>query len=131
MVCFHTGFAQMIVDMSGDPDVHLLEQSCAELDGRDEALLRWIDDSNLSVIVSDDHAVEADPAAPPDVKLYSIMSLHELCLFKLGVHIGELWYLTPLARWLRENDGYRYMLTAPPVRLPGAVAYPVTSVATV
>ena len=46
---------------------------------------------------------------------------HELCLFKLGIHLGELWQLTPLARWLRVNMRSRFMLTAPPLRLPGAV----------
>jgi hypothetical protein len=131
MVCFHTGFAQMLVEMGGDPDVHLLENSCAELDGRDEALLRWVDESNLSVIISDNHAIEVFPGRPADSEYYSVIPLHELCLFKLGIHIGELWHLTPLAKWLRAHERSRFMLTAPPLRLPGAVASPATPVATV
>ena len=27
------------------------------------------------------------------------LPLHEHCLFKLGVNLGELWHLTPLATW--------------------------------
>jgi hypothetical protein len=52
-------------------------------------------------------------------------------LFKLGVNLGELWHLTPLAAWLRANARYRFLLTAPPLRLTGAVGSPATPVATV
>lgn len=131
MVCIHTGFAQMLVEMGGDPDVHRLEQSCCDLDGRDEALLRWVDEAGIVAIAADNHAVEVFPAPRIDAPQYPALPLHELCLFKLGIHIGELWHLTPLARWLREHGRSSFLLTAPPLRLTGAVASPVTPVATV
>ena len=61
----------------------------------------------------------------------SILPLHHHCLFKLGIPLGELWYLQELAAWLQQNGRSRFMLTAPPLRLPGAVGSPVTPVATV
>jgi hypothetical protein len=45
--------------------------------------------------------------------------------------LGELWYFTELAAWLRTNGRTRFLLTAPPLRLPGAVGSPATPVATV
>ena len=60
-----------------------------------------------------------------------MLPLHAHCLFKLGVHLGEMFDLTALADWLREHDRFRFLLTAPPLRLPGAVGSPVTPVATV
>jgi hypothetical protein len=45
MVCLHTGFAQMILEMDRKPDGHQLENSCAVLEGRDPRLLQWITDS--------------------------------------------------------------------------------------
>jgi hypothetical protein len=42
-----------------------------------------------------------------------------------------MFYLTPLAQWLRKNGRNRFLLTAPPLRLPGAVGSPSTAVATV
>jgi hypothetical protein len=39
--------------------------------------------------------------------------------------------LSPLAQWLREHRRFRFLLTAPPLRLPGAVGSPLTPVATV
>src|SRR5437660_236529 len=44
---------------------------------------------------------------------------------------GVLVDLTELARWLRAHGRNRFLLTAPPLRLPGAVGSPATPVATV
>ena len=54
-----------------------------------------------------------------DPSRHSFLPIHHLCLFKLGVPLGELWYLHELAAWLREHDRSRFLLTAPPLRLPG------------
>ena len=48
-----------------------------------------------------------------------------------GSSWGELWYLSELADWLRRAGRNRFLLTAPPLRLPGAVGSPVTPVAMV
>jgi hypothetical protein len=61
----------------------------------------------------------------------AMLPLHELCLFKLGVHLGEIWHLTPLANHLRATGRTRFLLTAPPLRLPGAVGSPATPIGTV
>ncbi|HDZ55551.1 MAG TPA: cyclase family protein [Pseudomonas xinjiangensis] len=130
MVCLYTGFADVILEMNREPDAHTLENSCAVLDGRDPALLQWITESGLSVLIADNYAVEAYPARAGG-ECCAALPLHEHCLFKLGIHLGELWYLTALARHLRESGRSRFMLTAPPLRLPGAVGSPVSPVALV
>lgn len=130
MVLLHTGFGQMLVDMKGEPDPEALHGACAVLDGRDEKLLQWITDSGLAILAADNYAVEAHPATARSGAC-ATLPLHEHCLFKLGVHLGELWHLTPLAHWLRENGRSRFLLTAPPLRLPGAVGSPATPIATV
>jgi len=50
--------------------------------------------------------------------------LHAHCLFKLGVVLGAIWYLSALADWLKAHQRNRFLLTAPPLRLPGAVGSP-------
>ena len=130
MVCLHTGFGDLLVELGGRATPEVLHGSCAVLDGRDRRLLRWITDSGVSVLVADNYAVEGLPAKPGRTPCASL-PLHEHCLFKLGVHLGELWHLSPLARWLREHERARFLLTALPLRLPGAVGSPVTPVATV
>lgn len=130
MVCLHTGFAQLVYSMNKQPDHDTLHNSCSVLDGRDTQLLNWISDSGLAVLIADNYAVEAFPAKASE-ECCAALPLHEHCLFKNGIHLGELWYLSPLAKWLREHQRNRFLLTAPPLRLPGAVGSPVTPVATV
>lgn len=130
MVCLHTGFAQMIVEMNGQPDKDKLHGACAALNGRDTKLLNWITDSGLSLLIADNYAVESYPAEKGE-GCCAALPLHEHCLFKLGIHLGELWHLTPLNDWLKWNNRSRFFLTAPPLRLPGAVGSPANPVATV
>lgn len=130
MLCLHTGFAQAVLAMQKNPDPVVLNNRCAVLNGRDEKLLQWISDSQIAVIAADNYAVEAHPALP-GADCCAALPLHEHCLFKLGLHLGELWHLTPLAQWLRAHGRSRFLLTAPPLNLPGAIASPVTPIATV
>ncbi len=130
MVCLRTGFDEVILAMARQPTKEALQNSCAVLDGRDERLLRWIGDSELAALIADNYAVEAVPARRVEGR-HASLPLHEHCLFKLGVNLGELWHLSPLAEWLRAHGRSRFLLTAPPLRLPGAVGSPTTPIATV
>ena len=130
-VCLRTGFAQTLLEMNKNPDPKVLHETSAALDGRDDRLLRWITDTGLAALLADNYAVEAHPARPCLDAYCATLPLHAHCLFKLGVYLGEMWYLTELADWLREHGRSRFLLTAPPLRLPGAVGSPATPVATV
>ena len=131
LVCLRTGFGQMLLDMKKQPDAERLRRTNAALDGRDEKLLQWVTDTGLVALISDNYAVEAAPARPCTADFCATLPLHAHCLFRLGAYLGEMWYLTELADWLRANGRNRFLLTAPPLRLPGAVGSPATPVATV
>jgi kynurenine formamidase len=130
MLVLRTGFAELVVGMNGKPDPQVLHHACSVLNGRDERLLNWITDSGISALCADNYAVEAYPAVNATGKK-SLLPLHHHCLFKLGLPLGELWYLPELADWLAAHKRHHFMLTAPPLRLPGAVGSPVTPIATV
>jgi len=131
LLFLHTGFGQLLLDMKGSPDPAVVHNACAALDGADPELLRWVTDSGVVAIVADNFAVEVAPAKWREKPPTPFLPLHELCLFKLGVHLGEIWYLTELAAWLRKNERSRFFVTAPPLRLRGHVGSPVTGIATV
>lgn len=130
MVVFHTGFARKIREMGGSPDKAILHGSCAALEGHDPVLQEWVRDCGAVALISDNYAVERVPSRSGS-GTRPFLPLHQLCLFKLGVPLGELWWLTDLANFLSETGRTRFLLTAPPLRLPGAVGSPVTPVATV
>jgi kynurenine formamidase len=130
-LCLYTGFADMILEMRKRPDREALQSACAVLDGRDDRLLDWITDSGVVAICADNFAVEAYPARDGVGNSYPGLPLHNHCLFKLGVYLGELWHFAELAAWLRRNGRWTFLLTAPPLRLTGAVGSPATPIATV
>jgi kynurenine formamidase len=133
LVCFRTGYDRTILDMNKRPDAATLAANPgAGLDGRDERLLNWITKSGVVALISDNRAVEQMPSRPCEGEdICASLPLHGHCLFKLGVYLGEIWYLSELADWLRENGRSRFLLTAPPLRLPRAVGSPANAVATV
>ena len=129
-LCLHTGFSQRLLDWKLQPDAQAIHTICAGLNGRDARLLQWITDSGISALIADNYAVE-DVNLPKPAGRCATLPLHEHCLFKLGLPLGEIWYLTELAQWLRANGRNRFQLTAPPLRLPGAVGSPTTPIASV
>src|SRR5262249_25396398 len=129
-VCLRTGFDELILEGNKQPDPHLLQTSCAGLDGSDRRLQQWVSESRLVALISDNYAVELTNR-PLEPGQCALLPLHQHCLFKIGVNLGELWRLSELADWLRASNRSRFLLTAPPLRLPGAVGSPVTPVATV
>jgi kynurenine formamidase len=129
-VCLRTGFDDLILEMNKKPDGHVLENTCTGLDGSDTRLQQWITESKLVALISDNYAVEIHNA-PLKPGQCAMLPLHQHCLFKTGVNLGEIWRLSELADWLRKNNRSRFLMTAPPLRLPGAVGSPATPVATV
>lgn len=84
------------------------------------------------MLVSDNRAVEFEHGARAEgVARGPGLPIHELCLFKLGIHLGEMWYFTEIAEWLAANNRYRFFITAPPLHLPGAVGSPANPIGTV
>jgi kynurenine formamidase len=131
MLLLHTGFATRVLEWERNPDPVKIHTLCSYLDARDPALLEWLADSQISALVADNYAVEGMVGKGRDPSRRSFLPIHHLCLFKLGVPLGEMWYLHELAAWLREHQRSRFLLTAPPLRMPGIVGSPVTPVATV
>jgi kynurenine formamidase len=129
-VCLRTGFDDLILEMKKKPDAHILETTCTGLDGSDQRLQQWVTESKLVALISDNYAVEIHNA-PLKPGQCAMLPLHQHCLFKTGVNLGEIWRLSELADWLRKNNRSRFLMTAPPLRLPGAVGSPATPVATV
>ena len=131
-LCLHTGFGDEVMKMKGTPDPERLHNMCAALDGADEPLQNWLSETRIAALVADNFAVEGFPYAERrETGRYAGLPVHQKCLVDLGIHLGELWYLSALARYLREHRRWRFLLTAPPLRLPGSFGSPATPVATV
>ena len=92
----------------------------------------WVTDSGVVALCADNNAVEVvDRGSFHAAQPKPFLPLHEHCLFKLGVYLGELWFLGELAQALEAAGRSAFLLTAPPLRLPGAFGSPVTPIATI
>ena len=127
----HTGYGDALLSMAKRPDEAVLARTGAAIRGADDRLLQWVADSGVVAIISDNQAVETFERGKEPDDPRGMLPLHDLCLFRLGIHLGELWWLGDLARYLRDAGRHAFLLTAPPLRLPGAAGSPTTPVATV
>jgi hypothetical protein len=126
----HTGYGDALMAANKQPDEEVLNHTGAVLVGADRALQDWIGDSGIVAVIADNPAVEGfEFGGEPGPG--GMLPLHDFCIFKQGIHLGELWWLGDLARYLEQVKRHAFLLTAPPLRLPGAVGSPATPVATV
>jgi hypothetical protein len=64
-----TGFAELVMEMGGQPDPHVLHHICPVLNGRDQALLQWLNDSGRFMLT-------APPLRLPGAMNYSTQAAH-------------------------------------------------------
>jgi kynurenine formamidase len=126
----YTGYGDAVMAGRRTPDPQALLAAEMALDGTDQRLLQWITDSGVVSLISDNTSVEHVDSTL-DHRTHDLLPLHTHCIFKLGLHLGELFWLSDLAAWLREAGRHAFLFTGPPLRLPGACGSPASPVATV
>lgn len=84
-------------------------------------MLEFLWDWGVSAVASDNISVEA---LPPEGFV-----LHPHLLNRLGIPIGELWWLDALAAACRADGRFESMLVSVPLDLPGGVGSPCNAIA--
>ena len=130
MLLFHTGFATEILAMDRNPDPVKIFRMCTWLDARRRAARM---DHRLADLGARRRQLRGRRSArqgqgsnPPLVPTHP----PPLPVRARGAARRDV-VLARAATWLREHDRNRFLLTAPPLRLPGIVGSPLTPVATV
>ena len=91
------------------------------LTGVDIAEYLW--DRRVAAIAADNPAVEI--LLGEDLPL----ELHNYLIGRLGMPLGELWFLEDLARDCRDDGVYEVFLTSVPLNLPGGTGSPPNALA--
>jgi kynurenine formamidase len=86
---------------------------------------QWLHEHEIAAVASDNIALEAAERAVENMYL----PLHGLCLRDMGMMLGELWDLEALAADCAADGVYDFQLTAPPLRVTGAVGSPINPIA--
>ena len=88
------------------------------------ATAAWIWDHRVAAIAADNPALERTPGAPREEGY-----LHRRVLPALGLAIGELWWLDPLATVCAADARYTVLFTSAPLNLPSGVGSPPNALA--
>jgi kynurenine formamidase len=131
ILLLHTGWAQWYLGATVDVrDRVRTEIRVSGLD-QDHAVLAWLWDHRFAAVVSDTYALEAMPARPdsPFGRQTDPGWMHQHMLAMLGMAIGELWRLTPLALACAADRRWTCLLTAAPLHLRGGVGSPANALA--
>lgn len=83
--------------------------------------LRWFFESKIAAAATDTWGFEVRPNEFPN----AFQPMHQVLIPNMGFTIGEIWFLDDLARDCHEDGIYEFLLSAPPLKITGAVSSPV------
>ena len=81
----------------------------------------WLKEKDVAAICSDTWGVEVRPNQSAEVN----QPWHWVVIPKIGITMGEIFYLEALAQDCVEDGVYEFMFCAPPLNLPGGTGSPI------
>ncbi|EMY32743.1 hypothetical protein D477_018576 [Arthrobacter crystallopoietes BAB-32] len=133
IVMLHTGWSEWFLGL--DENKKRAQQTTGRATGmaQSEELLDWSWNNGLTLLAADNFAVECLPPVPDSPFLTTAPNdrgmMHQEFLAKLGLPLGELWRLSPLARRMRELRQWHSLLIVKPLNITGATGSPANATA--
>lgn len=133
IVMIRTGWAEWFLGMTEDQRrAHAATKLSAGL-RQEREVPAWAWDHQIALLATDTFAVECVPAIPDSPFLVSAPDdkgmMHQEFLAKLGIPLGEMWRLGPLAEALRAAKRTTCMVTVKPLNVVGGVGSPANATA--
>jgi kynurenine formamidase len=85
----------------------------------------WIHDTEIAAIATDTWGAEVRPNEFPD----AFQPWHQVVIPHLGLYVGEMFDLDPLAEACAADGNYDCLLVAAPLAVKGGVGAPVNPIA--
>jgi hypothetical protein len=133
LVMLHTGWSEWFLGL--DEAAKRNQQSTGRATGmaQSEELVDWAWNNGLTMLAADNFAVECLPPVPDSPFRDSAPNdrgmMHQEILAKLGLPLGELWRLGPLARRMRELGQWHALVVVKPLNIVGATGSPANATA--
>jgi len=129
----HTGWCEWFLALPSDRKQEVRASRKASGVEQSEEFVAWAWDNQLSVLAADNFAFECLPAVPDSPFMESAPNdngmMHQQLLAKLGMPLGELWKLGPLARHLRSAGHWDAFVSIKPLNIVGGTGSPANATA--
>ncbi|GGR45202.1 kynurenine formamidase [Nocardioides luteus] len=133
IVMVHTGWCEWFLGLSTEQRV--AQQAIGRATGvaQSEEILDWAWDTGLALLAADTYAVECLPPVADSPFLRSAPTdrglMRQELLAKLGMPLGALWRLGPLARRMDELQRWDAFVSVKPLNVTGAAGSPANALA--
>lgn len=133
ILMLHTGWSEWFLGLPAEEKQRMRESRRATGVAQSEEFVAWAWDQRLSLLAADNFAFECLPALPfspyrePAANDHGMM--HQQLLAKLGMPLGELWRLGPLARHMRSAGQWDAFITVKPLNITGGTGSPANATA--
>ena len=133
ILMLHTGWCEWFLALGPEEKQRIRESRKASGVAQSEEFVAWAWDSQFALVAADNFAFECLPAVPESPYRSSATNdhgmMHQQLLAKLGLPLGELWKLTPLARHMRTTGSWDAFISIKPLNITGATGSPANATA--
>jgi len=127
-ILLHTGFAAWYVEQPSQVKFRLHGNPATPGIEHSEAVCEYLWNSHAAAIASDTYGVEVFPA-DMSAQARPFGFLHNMLIGQFGMALGELWWLSDLARSSTADGVYEMFLVSAPLNAPGGIGSPANAVA--
>jgi hypothetical protein len=133
ILMLHTGWCEWFLGLSAEDKQRIRQSRKASGMAQSREFAAWAWDNRFAVLAADNFALECLPAVPDSPYRHSAANdngmMHQQLLAKLGLPLGELWKLGPLARHMRSTGRWDAFITIKPLNITGGTGSPANATA--
>jgi kynurenine formamidase len=128
ILMLHTGWCEWFLDLEPEVRQKMRDSRRATGVAQSEEFVAWAWDNRLALVAADNFAFECLPPIPSSPYRSSASNdngmMHQQLLAKLGMPLGELWKLGPLARDMATSGHWDAFVSIKPLNITGATGSP-------
>lgn len=133
ILLLHTGWCEWFLDLPTAEKERVRDSRKATGIAQSQEFVAWAWDQRLALLAADNFALECLPAVPDSPYRDSAFNdhgmMHQQLLAKLGMPLGELWRLGPLARHMRSTGQWDAFISIKPLNITGGTGSPANATA--
>jgi kynurenine formamidase len=133
ILLLHTGWCEWFLDLATAEKQRVRDSRKATGIAQSQEFVAWAWDRRLALLAADNFALECLPAVPDSPYRDSAFNdhgmMHQQLLAKLGMPLGELWRLGPLARHMRSTGRWDAFISIKPLNITGGTGSPANATA--